>query len=83
MDAMRSALLSTLAELADSKRFLLSLTSLLAASLVLVAGKLGWSWLDPDTSKLVAGVIVAKSTALVLAYTHHDTKAANAPGPAP
>lgn len=76
-----SALLRTTYESVDSKKSSTGFIAALAAVLSLIAGKQGWSWLDPATSQLIAGVIVAKGLAVIAAHTVVDKAKAQAQGP--
>lgn len=76
-----AALMRTLFESADSKKSLTGLVSALAAILSLIAGKQGWAWLDPQTSQMIAGVIVVKAVAVIASHTVVDKAKAIAQGP--
>lgn len=76
-----AALMRTLFESADSKKSLTGLVSALAAVLSLIAGRQGWAWLDPQTSQMIAGVIVVKAVAVIAAHTVVDKAKAQAQGP--
>ncbi len=76
-----SALLRTIYESADSKKATTGIISAIAAVLSLVAGKQGWTWLDPQTSQLIAGVIVAQALGVIASHTVVDKAKAQAQGP--
>lgn len=76
-----AALMRTIYESADSKKATTGIVSALAAILSLIAGKQGWSWLDPTTSQMISAVIVAQALAVVASHTVVDKAKATAQGP--
>lgn len=76
-----AALMRTLWESADSKKSMAGFVGAFAAILSLIAGKQGWTWLDPQTSQLIAAVIVGKALAVIAAHTVVDKAKATAQGP--
>lgn len=70
------ALLRSFTEACDSKKAIAAFVSALTAVLVLLAGQQHWTWLDPETSHWIAGLVVAKASVYVAAQAHVDAKVA-------
>jgi hypothetical protein len=76
-----AALGRTIYESVDSKKSTTGFVAALAAILALIGGRMGWSWLDPQTSQMIAGVIVVKGVAIIAAHASVDKAKATAQGP--
>ena len=64
MNAILAALHTTLVEIADSKKAMMSVAAAVAVVLTTIAGRAGWTWLDADT----ANALALKMTGLAAAY---------------
>lgn len=76
-----AAFMRTIFESLDSKKSMTGLVSAIAAVLSLIAGKQGWAWLDPPTSQMIAGVIVAKAAVVIASHAVVDKAKAQAAAP--
>jgi hypothetical protein len=68
MTEIAKALFRTLLESLDSKRSMTGLVTALAATLSLVAGRQGWTWLTPELSDKIATVLVLKGAVVVASH---------------
>lgn len=68
----KSAALSTIVEGLDSKKATASIAGVIATVLVTIAGRQGWTWLDPATADALSLKLVGLVLGYVLAQAHVD-----------